>query len=63
MADADLGPLFGAVLDGVEEAVLNSLLAATATTGFGGRTAPALPVDRLLETLAAPPHHPSVTTG
>jgi D-aminopeptidase len=63
VADADLGPLFEAVLDGVEEAVLNSLLAATTTTGFGGRTALALPVDLLLENLAAPPHHPSVTTG
>ncbi len=63
VADADLGPLFEAVLDGVEEAVLNSLLAATSTTGFGGRTAPALPVDLLLETLAAPPRHSSVTTG
>nr|WP_312847172.1 P1 family peptidase [Streptomyces sp. WAC05458] len=40
MADAELGPLFEAVLDGVEEAVLNSLLAATTTTGFGGRTVP-----------------------
>ncbi|MFF9218653.1 MULTISPECIES: P1 family peptidase [Streptomyces] len=54
VADAELGPLFEAVLDGVEEAVLNSLLAATTTTGFGGRTVPALPADRLLAALAAP---------
>ncbi|MCX5041343.1 MULTISPECIES: P1 family peptidase [Streptomyces] len=47
VADADLGPLFEAVLDGVEEAVLNSLLAASTTTGFGGRTVPALPADAL----------------
>ncbi|MBL3669147.1 P1 family peptidase [Streptomyces sp. M2CJ-2] len=53
-ADAELGPLFEAVLDGVEEAVLNSLLAATTTTGFKGRTAPALPADRLLAALTAP---------
>ena len=54
VADAELGPLFEAVLDGVEEAVLNSLLAATTTTGLGGRTVPALPADRLLAALAAP---------
>lgn len=53
-ADAELGPLFEAVLDGVEEAVLNSLLAATTTTGFNGRTVPALPADRLLAALTAP---------
>ncbi|KES05016.1 aminopeptidase [Streptomyces toyocaensis] len=54
VADAALGPLFEAVLDAVEEAVLNSLLAATTTTGFRGRTAPALPPDLLLDALAAP---------
>ncbi|MEV6162877.1 P1 family peptidase [Streptomyces sp. NPDC052052] len=54
VADAALGPLFEAVLDVVEEAVLNSLLAATTTTGFGGRTLPGLPADRLLEVLAEP---------
>ncbi|BFO17985.1 hypothetical protein SHKM778_43730 [Streptomyces sp. KM77-8] len=48
MADTELGPLFEAVLDGVEEAVLNSLLAAETTTGFGGRTVAAVPADRLL---------------
>ncbi len=47
LADADLSPLFEAVLDAVEEAVLNSLLAATTTTGHAGRTVPALPADRL----------------
>ncbi|MEU0751198.1 P1 family peptidase, partial [Streptomyces albogriseolus] len=47
LADAGLSPLFEAVLDAVEEAVLNSLLAATTTTGYAGRTVPALPADRL----------------
>ncbi|MEU2318126.1 P1 family peptidase [Streptomyces althioticus] len=47
LADTDLSPLFEAVLDAVEEAVLNSLLAATTTTGKAGRTVPALPADRL----------------
>lgn len=54
VADADLGPLFEAVLDGVEEAVLNSLLAASTTTGFGGRTVPALAADALVAALAGP---------
>ncbi|MEU0836788.1 P1 family peptidase [Streptomyces sp. NPDC005969] len=54
LEDAELGPLFEAVLDAVEEAVLNSLLAATTTTGFGGRTLPALSADRLLEVLSGP---------
>ncbi|MBZ6129589.1 MULTISPECIES: P1 family peptidase [Streptomyces] len=54
VADADLGPLFDAVLDGVEEAVLNSLLAADTTTGFGGRTVSALPADALLGALRGP---------
>jgi D-aminopeptidase len=54
VADTGLGPLFEAVLDAVEEAVLNSLLAATTTTGFGGRTVPALPADLLLAALTNP---------
>ncbi|MER6332484.1 P1 family peptidase [Streptomyces sp. NPDC001034] len=52
VADTELSPLFEAVLDAVEEAVLNSLLAATTTTGRGGHTLPALPADRLLDVLA-----------
>ncbi|MFJ8906951.1 P1 family peptidase [Streptomyces sp. NPDC102351] len=55
VADDGLSPLFEAVLDAVEEAVLNSLLAATTTTGHGGRTVPALPADRLLTALAGAP--------
>ena len=42
VADADLSPLFEAALDATEEAVLNSLLAATTTTGRLGRTRKAL---------------------
>jgi D-aminopeptidase len=44
-ADA-LGPLFQAVLEATEEAVDNSLLRATTTTG-NGHTVEALPIDRL----------------
>ncbi|AUH44648.1 P1 family peptidase [Streptomyces sp. CMB-StM0423] len=50
-ADAGLDPLFEGVMDAVEEAVLNSLLAATTTTGPAGRTRYALPAGRLLRLL------------
>lgn len=52
-ADGDLSPLFEAALDTVEESVLNSLLAATTTTGRHGRTMPALPASALLRHLDA----------
>jgi D-aminopeptidase len=42
-----LNPFFDAVAEAVEEAILNSLTAAESMTGFGGYTAPALPLDRL----------------
>jgi D-aminopeptidase len=45
-----LSGLFEAVLDATEEAVYNSLLKATDTTG-SGRTVPALPIDRLKDVL------------
>ncbi|MET7639646.1 P1 family peptidase [Streptomyces sp. NPDC005438] len=48
VADGSLNPLFEGVLDAVEEAVLNSLLAATTTLGVRGHVLPGLPVDRLL---------------
>ncbi|MGW3867473.1 P1 family peptidase [Streptomyces sp. NPDC005047] len=63
VADADLNPLFEAVLDAVEEAVLNSLLAATTTTGVDGRTAPALPAESLVRALAGPPAPGTWTAG
>ncbi|MEV5560366.1 P1 family peptidase [Nonomuraea wenchangensis] len=44
--DPALDPLFAAVMDAVEEALLNSLFMATTTTGFAGRTAHAVPYDR-----------------
>jgi len=57
--DFALDPLFEAVLDAVEEAVLNSLFTATTTTGVHGRTVHALPVPALRELLdgrrGAPP--------
>lgn len=42
-----LDDYFGAVVDASEEAVLNSLLTATTTTGVDGRTIDALPLDRV----------------
>ncbi|MEV6110202.1 P1 family peptidase [Streptomyces sp. NPDC051940] len=54
VADADLGPLFTAVLDAVEEAVLNSLLAAETTKGHRGRVLHALPAEGLRSLLRGP---------
>ncbi|MFF7446508.1 MULTISPECIES: P1 family peptidase [unclassified Streptomyces] len=51
VSDDGLDPLFVAVLDAVEEAVLNSLLSATRITGPGGHTRHPLPADRLLALL------------
>lgn len=45
--DARLSPLFAAALDAVEEAVLNSLVAARTTVGVHGRVMPGIPLDRL----------------
>ena len=44
-----VSPLFQAVKEATEEAVYNSLLMARTTTGEGGRTIEALPVDKVLE--------------
>ncbi len=54
-ADADLSVLFEAVLDAVEEAVLDSLFLATTTTGYRGHVKHALPLDRVGPLLANPP--------
>jgi D-aminopeptidase len=45
-----VSPLFQAALEATEEAVYNSLLQATTTTGRG-QTVEALPVDRVKEIL------------
>ena len=44
-------PLFAAVAEATEEAILNALCMATTMTGVDGRTAYALPLDRLQETM------------
>ena len=51
LADPDLSPVFMAVVEATEEAVYNSLFAATTVHGFEGHTSEALPVDRVLEIL------------
>jgi D-aminopeptidase len=45
VADAALGPVFAAVQDAVEEAILNSVFMATTTTGYLGRVRRAVPLD------------------
>lgn len=49
-ADDDLSPLFQAVVEATEEAIYNSLFAATTVTGQG-RTVEALPLDRVRKIL------------
>jgi D-aminopeptidase len=45
-------PLFEAAAEATEEAIWNALVAAETTTGFKGRTATAIPHDRLQEVVA-----------
>ena len=49
----DLDPLFAAVVEATEEAVLNSLLAAVTVTGRGGHVSHALPHAELVDLLRA----------
>jgi D-aminopeptidase len=49
LRDENLSPLFQAAREAAEEAILNSLLKATAITGFRGHHCEAIPVDRLIE--------------
>lgn len=51
LAGSALDDYFGAVVDASEEAVLDSLLSATTTTGIDGRTIDALPAGRVRELL------------
>lgn len=52
LANDQMSPLFRAAVEATEEAVYNSLTAATTTDGREGRTAEAIPIDRLRELLA-----------
>ncbi|MEU4015496.1 P1 family peptidase [Microbacterium sp. NPDC028030] len=51
--DDALSPLFAATMDAVEEALINSVLAAETTVGPEGRTAHAVPLDLVRERLTA----------
>ena len=53
LADRGIDPLYEAVIDAVEEALLNAMLAAVTMTGRGGHTAHALPHDLLLEAMGS----------
>lgn len=49
LRDDRLSPLFMAVIEATEEAILNSLFTASAVTGFQGHTADALPLEKVLK--------------
>jgi L-aminopeptidase/D-esterase-like protein len=46
-----IDPLFEATIQGVEEAIVNAMVAARTMTGRDGRTVPGLPHDRVREIL------------
>jgi len=52
LLDGHITPLFWAVIEATEEAILNALLAAGTMVGRDGNTAHALPHDRSLEVMA-----------
>jgi D-aminopeptidase len=51
LSGSELDPFFAAAVETTEEAVVTALLAATDTTGRGGRTVSALPLDAVLRLL------------
>lgn len=51
LSEQRLSPLLLAVVEATEEAVVNSLFAATSVSGRDGRTVEALPIDRVTEIL------------
>lgn len=55
LRNEDIDPLFTAVADATEEAIVNALCGAETMTGVDGRTAYALPLDRLAGLLASRP--------
>ena len=46
-----VSPVFMAAIEATEEAIVNSLFAATTTGGFGGHVSPALPKEKVIEIL------------
>lgn len=51
LLDRATGPLYEAVIEATEEAILNALCMASDMVGHGGHFAPALPLDRVVEIL------------
>ena len=51
LPNALMSPLFQAVIETTEEAILNSMFMATTMTGYKGVTVEALPLDRVMEVL------------
>jgi D-aminopeptidase len=49
VADTELDPVFAAVVDATEEAVVNALFVADTVVGVDGHRVPGLPVERVLE--------------
>jgi D-aminopeptidase len=58
LLDRATGPLYEAVIEATEEAIINSLCLAEDMTGQGGNFAPSLPLERVVELLNRyrPPH-------
>jgi D-aminopeptidase len=50
--DAAITPLFEAVADSTEEAILNALIRATTTRGRDGHVSEAIPINKLKQALA-----------
>ncbi len=51
LGNETMSPLFEAVVEATEEAIYNSLLCATTTTGYQGRRVEALPIEKTVEIL------------
>jgi D-aminopeptidase len=51
LSNNHITPLFEAVVEATEEAILNAMVSATTTTGINGHTVYALPHDRLVEVM------------
>jgi D-aminopeptidase len=56
--NADINPLFQAVVEATEEAIVNAVLAAETMVGVDGHVAHALGADRLLEVMRRDGRHP-----
>ncbi len=63
LSDSHITPLFLAVVEAVEEAILNALCAAETMRGQQGRVAHALPLDRLVQLMRAHQTHPPQGNG